>query len=701
MSYPASFIRRDICRALFLSLLLFGIWHSAKAQTRLTPLLEGDWPPYTRGRASDVVLSSSLFNPQAYVATENGLVIFDVSNPLRPIRRGSLDLGNLTPDFDYPSLALGSSHAYVASGTRVFIINVASASTPQLLHYVEMNDRVLDVAVVGTTLYVAGTNFGLRILDVTAPAIPINLGGRTTLGTPRGIMVVGGYAYLAEGATGLEIIDVHDPTALTRTGTYNTTGAANDVFVAGSYAYVADGSAGLQVLQLSNPGPPARVGGYDTPGEALGVVVTNGYACVADGRRSTTSGSVGSFQLINVQTPSAPTLAGSYDLTDCRNVAARGSYAYVADLNIGVAVLNLSTPATPDELSTLNTYGFAEHVAVSGNVACVAERENGLRIFDVTDANTPILTNTLFPRWASCVAASGRYAYVGTSGGFKVVDLGDLSSPQVVGEVTNFIPVDLVVSGNYAYAASLASLHVVNVTSPTAPVQSGIAFFSGSTWRVAYSGGYAYVATGSDGLQIIDVRNPASPFVVSTWRPPSAGWLFGIAVANGIAYVGQPNFGLHIVDVSDPFNPYRVNIHAVPGGCYGANIIGNRLYAACAESGLLILDLTNPMFPTRILLRDTPGFATDATMVANRIYVTDGAYGLHVICTLPGLQQMLRVDNVAPGFPCLIQSSPVLGPGAVWTSVYGNPAPTGPFEFTDFDVNTTQKPQKFYRARQP
>jgi hypothetical protein len=85
----------------------------------------------------------------------------------------------------------------------------------------------------------------------------------------------------------------------------------------------------------------------------------------------------------------------------------------------------------------------------------------------------------------------------------------------------------------------------------------------------------------------------------------------------------------------------------------------------------------------------------------NHIYVADDAKCLLVLCTLPNVQYMLRVDDAAPGVTCVIEASPVLGLTAQWTPLYTNAAPSGPFEFTDFDVRISMYPQKFYRVRQP
>jgi hypothetical protein len=60
--------------------------------------------------------------------------------------------------------------------------------------------------------------------------------------------VAGAYAYVAAGSSGLRVIDVSDPAAPVEVGFYDTPGEAWGVAVAGDYVHLADGSAGLDVF---------------------------------------------------------------------------------------------------------------------------------------------------------------------------------------------------------------------------------------------------------------------------------------------------------------------------------------------------------------------------------------------------------------------------------------------------------------------
>jgi hypothetical protein len=81
----------------------------------------------------------------------------------------------------------------------------------------------------------------------------------------------------------LRILDITDPTNPVEIGYWDAPCWAQNVVVAGNYVYVADSEEGLRVIDVSYPALPVEVGYYNTPGSASGVAVAESYAYVADG----------------------------------------------------------------------------------------------------------------------------------------------------------------------------------------------------------------------------------------------------------------------------------------------------------------------------------------------------------------------------------------------------------------------------------
>jgi hypothetical protein len=286
-----------------------------------------------------------------------------------------------TGSYDTPGFAYGvyvsGSYAYVAdTNSGLQIINVSNPSNPTLAGSYDTN--AFGVCISGSYAYVGGS--GLQIIDVSDPSNPTLAGSYWIPGSTYSVYISGSYAYVAGGTSGLQIIDVSDPSNPTLAGSYDTPDQARGVYISGSYAFVADTSSGLQIINVSTPSNPTLAGSYDTPGFTYGVYVSGSYAFVASG----TSG----LQIIDVSDPSNPTLAGSYDTPgEARGVYISGSYAYVADGTSSLLeLIDVSDPSNPTLADFYGTLIIPYGVYVSGSYVFVADGPSGLQILRVLDS---------------------------------------------------------------------------------------------------------------------------------------------------------------------------------------------------------------------------------------------------------------------------------------------------------------------------
>ena len=71
--------------------------------------------------------------------------------------------------------------------------------------------------------------------------------------------------------------------------------------------------------------------------------------------------------------------------------------------------------------------------------------------------------------------------------------------------------------------------------------------------RVSVGGNYAYLATGEDGLVIVDISNLAAPKVVRTVR--EAGPVYDVALRDNVAYLARGDAGVVTLDITRPAAP--------------------------------------------------------------------------------------------------------------------------------------------------
>ncbi|MBD3312656.1 hypothetical protein GF352_04360 [archaeon] len=294
---------------------------------------------------------------------------------------------------------------------------------------------------------------------------------------------------------------------------------------------------------------------------------------------------------------------------EANNVFVSGDYAYVAASDDGLRVVDVSDPFNPVQASheVLYYVDVAVGVFVSDGYAYVANGDDGLRVIDVSDPENAFVTNGYLNTggFAIDVSIVDNYAYLITrDNGLFIVDVSDptvrplpvISNVSPVGDRGGYPSsgIGVFVSGDYAYIAnSIEGMDIVDISDPANPVS--ISNTDLETFDVFVSGDYAYIASFDEGLFIVDVSDPFNPAVVSQVPGLFGGALGGsreVFVNNGKAYVADSDNGLGIIDVSDPINPDYIghfgfgNIHSVfvsDGYVYFTNYLSKEMYAIDAE----------------------------------------------------------------------------------------------------------------------
>jgi hypothetical protein len=150
-------------------------------------------------------------------------------------------------------------------------------------------------------------------------------------------------------------------------------GSCYGVAVQGNYAYIGEGR-NLLVLDISQS-TPSKVGKVTLAGTVRSIALLNqNYAYVAD--------SEAGVQVVDISTPIAPKLAGFYMTTNytCTvGITIYGGRAYAANENLGLLILDLSKPTTPALLSSTDLGGgeaLVVKASPSGVNAYVATSES-------------------------------------------------------------------------------------------------------------------------------------------------------------------------------------------------------------------------------------------------------------------------------------------------------------------------------------
>jgi len=193
-------------------------------------------------------------------------------------------------------------------------------------------------------------------------------------------------------------------------------------------------------------------------------------------------------------------------------IAISGTYAYIADGDNGLSIVNVSDPAHPALAGSCDTPGTAQDVAVSGSFAYMADGDGGLRVINVADSAHPALVSSyVVSNTAYSVVVSGTYAYMAYGySGLHIVNVSDPAHPAPVGSVPDpqyGYATDVALDGSRAYVTDYFGLLIAETANHAQPTWISADYLPGDAEGVAFSSPYVYVADGDGGLFIMRQRH--------------------------------------------------------------------------------------------------------------------------------------------------------------------------------------------------
>ncbi|WP_158623504.1 LVIVD repeat-containing protein [Corallococcus sp. CA053C] len=267
-------------------------------------------------------------------------------------------------------------YAYVmAREEGLFIYDVKDPAHPTLVSQQRYDDEALTTGLIsGTTLYLGTYAKGLRICDLTNPAVPDCT--KTVLAdvTVRvdGLAKEGNLLYVASPKPRSDIIvlDVTQPSAPTLVVRYTVEGSSASLgeypyglAVQDSRLYVSNWSYGVSVTDVANvqatkaPKLLGRFGGASTSALAVGKI--GGVSTVFEGSDAWGS----SLLVLDASHPEAIVQRGELTLrpeASLGGMALSGTMLYVANYQDGLRVYDVSTLGTPKPAGYFNTWSEAD-----------------------------------------------------------------------------------------------------------------------------------------------------------------------------------------------------------------------------------------------------------------------------------------------------------------------------------------------------
>ena len=312
-------------------------------------------------------------------------------------------------------------------------------------------------------------------------------------------------------------------------------------------------------------------------------------------------------------------------------------------------VLEPETPETGGYtvVSRYTTPAYAQDVALNDTLLYVAQGEGGLLILDVSDPASPqqVSITTENARGYSLKVAYRDSAVYLAAGSFGVtaINAADPYNPYVTVYNLQMKPArDIHLMGDYMFTPiSELGVKFAAIDFPIQPdVRAGIetsGYAYGCTTTADSS--FLVVACGEMGISVFDIsdfQNGLGNYERVNWCN-TPGYAQSVALSNDdkYAFVACGIEGLYIIDISDTTNYHIVGSFDYNGYIKSLVYRDGLVYLAAELYGLQIVDVSDVTAP-RLIGRIESSYALDMDMDDHYIYVADEVEGIIVIAK-PGV----------------------------------------------------------------
>jgi hypothetical protein len=642
---------------------------------------EVSWLPM---KALDVAVPAS--GPYVYVAAgDGGLVIVDAADPTAPSIVGTFSGGGgptfaveVAGDIVYASIEYGDVVAVDVSTPAAPFSQGAYAPVREIRGCDGLTrsyaERASHLAIAGGRAYAASWENGLRVLDVTAPGAPVEIGAYASpFACAMDVRIAGDHAYVAADRDGLHVLGWRSSDHLREVGAVDGI-TATMLAVGDGYVVAADNHA-LWIVDVRDPSAPAVAGSMQPFGRwILDLDVKDGFVYVA------TAGMEGRLMIVDARDPAAPHLVGEYP-TDhpLWRVAVSGHHAYVLD-GSSLFVIDVAQVASPIRVWRLALPGMASEIELAGDKLYTANADGMLHVVDIADPTKPRLvgahrapalatlavsdatailsgdaeTSVLslahptdpVSRLHFSVTTSARASGIAVDGedvlfargarGLLMQWIGPFSRPSEVERRPEFVGQvgggyeATALDGTVAYVGIGPRLTAIDMSDPARPSRLGeTGAFPDVVQDVALRGRTAIVADGRGGLRIVDVTSSTAPREVGALAWPAAAR--EVVVAGDVAYVADVSAGLAIVDVSEPTDP-RLLATIGDAGARSVAVGGGHAYVLADRlSEVQVYDVRVPITPKRVGTEMFLGGGSRLVLADHFVFVAALDSGLLVI----------------------------------------------------------------------
>ncbi|MBL0062892.1 MAG: T9SS type A sorting domain-containing protein [bacterium] len=559
-----------------------------------SPVLAGS-VPWTGYSAEVRIVNGYLYAAKG----DSGMVVYSLSSPTTPVAVTNVH----ESDAGYYRLTQHDTLLIVGTNRGLEVFDVREPAEPVFLgqYQAAHNEYIGALDVVGTLAYCA-TEMNLRVLDLTNPALPADL-GTIDMSFPSAVAVEGEFLYTCDRSGRLITYHRDSSTVLTALDTVVTyaSGGSAKLVQRGGELFAIWQSAMLARISLSTPGNPVVTDLLDEGHDLSSVLIHNENLIAA-----------GSYiDVFDVANPSAPFLRGSANVIGFRNSSvAYGEYLFVTSSFDSLDIYRIENNGAVEHVGS-----YGEHEEEDFGKLWMLDNylysqsnfsSDGIRVLNVSDplnivrVDTPNLSSS-----GQSPVVYNEYLYVSNFDTIEVVDVSDPSNPTTISAFPRGVRgLEMALNRNYLYVEDIFtdSCAVFDLSDPTEPALMG--FIDGFDDFGISHDDYMFVVDRGNELTVYNLQNPLYPGIAGYYKMDD-NLIRGLSVDWPYVYAGG-NENLHIFDVSNVLPahtrseiPTGITLSAYPNPFNPSTTIAFDLNAR-AQVSLDVYDVTGRLVRTLI-----------------------------------------------------------------------------------------------------
>jgi|GEM_PF-1660238 len=298
----------------------------------LNACLNSKFPP-SDYEIGEVFLGSaydlSLDNDYAYVAHNDGVAIIDISDLHEPIQ-----ISNIGDENGAFGVYIEEDKAYYGDeAANLCIEDISDKNNPVSLSEFTITEALGDVKKIDTIIFGASWNGKLVIIDISDNETPEFMGSFDSGGQGIGLAYFNHTVYFANSAHGLILIDVSDLSTPVKTALAEDSYGAWDIYIQDGFLYLGKHNRGFTIYKIEEDNSLSKVTSVNNGGEVYGICKEGDYLYVADLQEG--------VEIWNISDKKYPTLDMTIEEYAPHDIEVRDGIIYLADQDRSFVIIDI------------------------------------------------------------------------------------------------------------------------------------------------------------------------------------------------------------------------------------------------------------------------------------------------------------------------------------------------------------------------